>query len=235
MLSEFDLASIAKHYDTVIVYAGLRAIAAQSPRDAYSKIIDSLTEVKNLCIPGFTPSFRKTGVYSVLFSKPEVGALSKYAWTLGAERTLDPIHSVFVVRGKLEFEDTLDDTFHPEGIFKSFVREGACIVNIGTPSIVSTSLHYIERLNDVPYVNAELHDGVIYDLGANVKKIEHKSYKYNISVTWNRKKIENLLEYNKCIITGRWNGAICRVIDGKKSSDLLTQRIQKNPYFMVTF
>lgn len=234
-LSEFSLESIAQGYDTVIVYAGLRAVSARSGGHAFSKIHNSLVDIKNLCFPGFTPSFRKTGVYSVLFSKPEIGAFSNHAWTLGVHRTLDPIHSVFVVGGKLEFEDVLDDTFHPEGVFKGFAQEGACIVNIGTPSIVSTNLHYIERLHNVPYLESELHEGVIYDPYAIARKIKHKSYKHNAPVTWNRKKIENLWTHNGCIRTGCWNGAICRVIDGKKSTDCLSKAIKKDPWFLVKF
>lgn len=235
ILKELDLSVVIKNYETVIVYGGLNSLYANSSAEAFGMILDAFATVKNLIFPAFTPSFRKTGVYSVLYSRPEVGSLSRRAISLGGMRTLDPIHSLVIARGELEKKDTLDDTFHPEGIFETFARQGACIVNIGTPEIVSTNLHYSERVADAPYLGTESHQGVIYQKNGKVERILHKSYKYKSPVAWNRRKIEQLWLENECVVMGRWNGASCRVIDGKKSSDCLNMALRRDPYYMVTF
>jgi len=234
-LVPINLELIAKRYNTVIVHAGLRAISARSSSEAFLKIIDSLTNVQTLCIPAFTPSFRKSGVFSVQFSRPEVGSLSTQAWLSRPSRTLDPIHSLFVMNGRLDFDCTLDDTFHPSGIFKNFAQESSCIINIGTPYFVSTNLHYVERVANVPYVKQQLHKGVVLLDGQEPFHVNHNSYIFNFPIAWNRNKIESFLIRNNAITVGLWNSAFCRVVNCKKASDLLINKLESDPYFMVSF
>lgn len=230
-----DLEKEISRYRTAIVYAGLSSFRAESPCGAVDLIQYAFRNTENWFIPGFTPSFRRTGVYSVVHSRPEVGAFSKNVFKLSLKRTLDPIHSLFIMNGDLPYADTMGDTFDPDGIYKSFTTQDACIVNIGTPEIVSTNLHYSERFAGLPYLERENHHGVVILPNGKEKEINHTSFKYKNRISWNRKKIERLLVKNNCMNVGLWNGALCRVIDGEASMSCLHSALTKDPYFMVTF
>jgi len=234
-LPYLDLEKEISRYRTAIVYVGLSSVRAESPGEAVDLIQYAFRNTENWFVPAFTPSFRRTGVYSVMHSRPEVGAFSKNVFKQSLKRTVDPIHSLFIMNGELPYADTMGDTFDPGGVYKSFTTQDACIVNIGTPKIVSTNLHYSERFAGLPYLECENHQGVVILPGGKEKEINHTSYKYKNRISWNRKKIERLWIKNNCVNVGSWNGALCRIIDGETSMSCLHKALTKDPYFMVTF
>lgn len=233
--SDISLGEISDQYHTAIVHAGLRSVSSSSSQEAFGKICDSLSDVQNLFVPGFTPSFRVSGVFSVLYSRPEVGSFSNLAWLSGARRSFDPIHSLFTINGSIEVGSSLNDTFHPDGIFKNFVLANSCIINIGTPYLVSTLFHYYERYMNVPYVKSSMHQGFVLKSSGEPLHVKHSSYKYSLPICWNRSKIESMLVRNGALTVGLWNGAYCRIINARASFVLLTSRLASDPFYMVTF
>jgi len=231
--SQMDLEKIVNSYDTALIHAGLKSIKTDSAYTAFKTINDAFSSCKTIAIPAFTPSFRKSGIFSRPFSKPEVGKYSKLNHQIYSFRTVDPIHSLFILGDHTKFDNCLGDTFHPYGVFQYFCQAGACWVNIGTGQIVSAVLHYIERLACVPYLEPEKHQGVIYYDESKYKQTIHFSYKYNIKVAWNRKKIERFLFKNGCMKCGYWKGSFCRIIDGQKAKLVLLERLKRDPYFLV--
>lgn len=230
-----DLEFEISKYRTAIVYVGLSSISANSANDAVGLIKYVFRNAENLVTPGFTPSFRKSGVYSVTHSRPETGAFSKIIFKQGINRTLDPIHSLFIMRGNLPHSDIMGETFHPDGVYKSFASQDACIINIGTPEIVSTNLHYCERFAGLPYLEKEIYKGVVILSDNQIRDVEHISYRYKNPISWNRRKIERLWLEKGCMKMGWWNGALCRVIDGSTSMSYLHSALKNDPYFMVKF
>ena len=234
-ISSVGLSDILADYDCAIVHAGLRSVSSSSASDAFDLLSNALSGLDNLFIPGFTPSFRSSGIYSVKYSRPEVGSFSKLAWLSGAPRTLDPIHSLFSMRGSLSDVDISNDTFHPNGFFRTFIRKQSCIINIGTPHLISTLFHFYERYMNTPYLASSSHDGFILDSSQHPIPTHHYSYRYHYSVSWNRAKIESFLFCNGALTYVLWNGAYCRILDGQLAFELLTYQLGVDPYFMITF
>lgn len=228
-----SLTEVVKDYDLALVHAGLKSIKAVSATDASHSINEKLKELKAFAVPAFTPSFRNSGIFSVPFSWPEVGAYSKINHKTFSFRTHDPIHSLYIYGNTQSFLNTLNDTFHSDGIYSNFCKERSCWINIGTHHIVSTVFHYIERLAQVPYLKNIDHNGVIYTNKQDYKEVKHINYKHSMRVAWNRKKIEKTLLNCGCIIQGYWNGAHFKVIDGQKATEILLDKLKKDPYFLV--
>lgn len=219
---------------TAILHVGLSTVKASSAEAAYHLVLAEIKTLDNYAIPGFTPSFRKTGVYSYEYSKPEVGRFSFLASKGIFHRTNDPIHSLFFKKEFSHDEIDIYDTFSENGFYSIFVKEGSCWINIGTEHLVSTVFHHIERVANVPYLEQVKHIGVMYKDGS-VYKIEHVSYKYNRRVVWNRKKIEKTLSKAGAILQqGYWNGAYCQVIDGHLAAKVLLNKLKDDPYYLVT-
>lgn len=229
-----DLTEETQSYNSGIVFAGLRKFNAKSTKDAFFIILNALSSLQILAFPGFTPSFRNSGIYSVQYSRPEIGALSLLAYDAGMRRTLDPIHSLFIDQDQINLSTVENDTFHPDGVYKNFVQPGSCWINIGTHTLISSLFHYIERYAAVPYLEPRSHEGVILLNNGQIIKVNHSSYSYNQKIVWNRKKIEKYLIRNGCLRFGVWYGVICRVINGHKAMELLVHQIRKDPFFLVT-
>lgn len=229
---EINLESSLANAKLILFHVGLKNVDASSPLEAYNLILKSIRDDQNYAIPAFTPSFRSSHLFSLEFSCPEVGKFSQLAFYNNFFRTKDPIHSLFLKR-EIQFDAlVINDTFHKDGIYSLFIEPGSYWVNIGTNHLVSTVLHYLERVAGVPYLTSKEHHGYFHD--SSFEKITHKSYQYTQNVTWNRKKIEtDLIKAGAIIEKGTWNGASCIIIDAEKASKLILQKLQKNPYYLV--
>lgn len=229
-----DFSTSFKNKEIAIFHVGLAAVKANSAKEAYDLIIEAASDLSNYALPGFTPSFRSSGVYSYSHSRPEVGRFSVLAKGSCFYRTTDPIHSFFLKERVLCDELDMSDTFIENGFFSLFTKEDSCWVNIGTKSLVSTVFHHIERVANVPYLEHVKHFGVMYKDG-EVVEIEHYSYKYNRRVAWNKIKIEKTLSKAGAILQqGYWNGAYCQVIDGHLAAKVLLNKLKDDPYYLVT-
>ena len=232
--SKIDFNTAFKGQEMAIFHVGLSAVNAKNAQEAYDLIIEAADNLNNYALPAFTPSFRNSGVYSYLHSRPEIGRFSVIAKNNFFHRTIDPIHSVFL-KERVAYDGLdMSDTFSENGIFSLFTKEGSCWVNIGTKSLVSTIFHHIERISNVPYLEHVKHFGVMYK-DDEIIEIEHYSYKYNKRVAWNRKKIEKDLSRAGAILQqGYWNGAYCQIIDGYLATNVLLDKLKADPYYLVT-
>ena len=229
--------SLAGRFTHAIVHAGLSAVDAASAREAADAIFQELSSSLSFFVcPAYTPSFRKSRVFSIPDSQPEVGGFSKMCMERKPPRTIDPIHSLFVF-GKTGAEllsDPVRDTFAPDGVFKHFSDPGSCWINIGTPQLVSTVLHYVERLACVPYTREETLAGHFFYSDNRKEEVRQTSYRRVFRVAWNREKIENFLISFGAAEKFLWRGAVVRVVDGNLAVKLLMRELSGNPYFMVT-
>ncbi len=118
-----------------------------------SAIFYVLGDSGTLVLPSYTYSFCKSEIYDPKESKGIGGALSE---TLrkkdGAIRSLDPSISV-IAKGKYAKELTRDmpiNAYSDDGIFGRLLNKEAKICNFNFDAS-STFIHYVEKLNSVPY------------------------------------------------------------------------------------
>lgn len=220
------------NFNCALVHAAIRPIKIAVTGSPFDYIVDSLNSCDEIYIPAFTPSFRNSGVYVSHLSRPEVGAFSNTAFSKKLYRTSDPVHSLFCSK-KVKDIFVMNDTFHPDGVFKKFVEQGSCWINFGTPYLVSTVFHYIERYCNVPYLEKDLLKGSVFYQGS-FHEIHHTSYKYNRKIVWNRKKIERDLIFYGCLKKTNVDGFVFRIVDGHSAFNFFKSELMKDPYYMVS-
>lgn len=230
--SNFNIEEEICKYNCALVHAAISPVKSVASGNPFDYILNKLQTCDDFYIPAFTPSFRKSGVYVEHFSRPEVGAFSNLAFSKNFYRIPDPVHSLFC-NNEIEDVSVMNDTFHPDGVYKKFVEKGACWLNFGTPRLVSTVFHYIERYCDAPYLEKDFLKGFDFFNG-EFRRIEHVSYKYNRKVVWNRKKIEKDLFLNGCLRKTDIEGFVFRIVDGHLAFEFLKAELDKDPYYMVS-
>lgn len=220
--------------DTVFVHAGLGAIKRAFDRDPYSYLRDTLSdEFESVLVPGFTPSFRDTGVYHKLFSRPEYGAFARQFLTDAEYRTDDAIHSI-LVKGPYRFEGCRhDDSFGPEGCWAHLDAENVLYCNVGTPWIVSTQHHFIEHQMDVPYNQATTHDGVIYYDEQNYDQHTQRNYTYELPARRSAPKIFRELRNEGIIDHYNLSGLKLNFFRARELREAIEPKIDDDPYYLI--
>lgn len=220
--------------DVVFVHAGLGAVSRAFDRDPYAFLRDTLDDAfESVLVPGFTPSFRRSGIYHKLFSTPEYGAFARQFLADADRRTDDPIHSI-LVRGSYRFDDCDQrDTFGPDGCWARLDDENVLYCNVGTPWIVSTQHHFIEHDADVPYNHPQDHEGVIYYDEERFEKIEQRNYMYDIPARRNARGIERRLRNEGAIEVYDLDGLEIRFFRARRLRECLARAIERDPCFLV--
>lgn len=222
---------------SVFIHAGLSAISSGlGIRNATEWIIKKFSSFfQVLLVPGFTPSFRTSGIYHKFFSLPEYGMLSRQFLANSNSRTDDPIHSI-LIHGNYSFTGCRHDfSFGYESCFDKLDSENTLIVNIGTRDIVFAQLHHIERVYEVPYIMDRYHKGIIYYDETNFSKINQRNYMFMPNkLTWNRNKIRRDLISDGVLTEHNLNGLIIRFFRAREMREALGSRINKNPYYLIS-
>lgn len=222
--------------NTAYVHVGLRAVKqAFGAEDPYRYLIGSLQRAfGSVLAPGITTSFRISGIYHKLFSRPEHGAFTARFLNDCDDRTDDCIHSI-LIKGSYRF-DGCDhtDSFGPESCFACLDRDDVLYVNIGTPLLVCTQLHYIENLCDAPYIEKRPYEGVLYTDETHFRRVRQLSFRYRRSVEWNRLKLERDLIRSSVLERHDLNGLIVRFFRARELREYVQARLERNPYYLVT-
>lgn len=200
------------------------------------KTMNLLYTPKTILIPTFTYSFTKTGVYHKQFSKSEVGRFSEEARKATTNRTNDPIFNVVDIKSYLsgiDFDYT--EAFGERSLFHYLNEEDCIVINIGLDELISTQLHYIERINNVPYRYNKTFHGVIY---FNENEWESLQYKYFVrdlgkNVKWNRKKIKDYLVKQDALFFRTVNGVEVNWISAKTMNYLISKKLNEDNYFLL--
>lgn len=234
---EERLDEVLSQYDdrVVFVHAGLRDIKRAFGTNPYELLLSKLDEhFESILAPGFTPSFRSSGIYHKQYSKPEYGKFSQLFLEDADYRTDDAIHSI-LVHGDYRFEQyDHQDSFGEDSCWSKLDEDNVLYVNIGTPWIVSTQHHYIEHLADVPYLEQSTHDGVIYYDETTFTTVTQTNYTYDYPMKRSAMKITNYLREQDTLSMYNLNGLkllFFRAADVRRS---LMNKIQSDPYYLVT-
>lgn len=177
----------------------IQEITKKSYKNLTKSLIDSLLELyqpKTILVPSFTYSFTKSGIFHRLFSKSEVGRFSEEVRTSYSEyRTPDPIFSVLDIKNHLQKNINYNTAFGKNSLFQYLTDENYITINFDLEELVSTGIHYIEKMFEVSYRYDKIFKGVVY---YNENHWEHVKYIYFVrnlanDPNWNRPKIEQFL------------------------------------------
>lgn len=228
LISNFD------DHDTVFVHAGLSDIRQAFQRDPYEFLLQTLeANFGNILVPGFTPSFRDSGIYHKEHSRPEFGTFARLFLDDADYRTDDPIHSI-LVNGDYRFDDCdHHDSFSESGCWAQLDRDDVLILNVGTDWMVSTQHHFLERHFDVPYVRSAAHDGIIFDGSGDHEQITQTNYEYTMPVKRNAMGIEQHLTETGALTKHTLGGLNVMGTSARDLRESLAPAVERDPYFMI--
>ncbi len=222
--------------DAVFVHVGLSAVNAAFDDDPYKYLIDVLeSQFESVLVPGFTPSFRDTGIYDKVNSVPEIGTFSRLFMADADYRTDDPIHSI-QVSGPYRFDDcNHHDTFGSDGCYARLEVDDVLILNVGTPWLISTQLHYVEMQSDPPYADPVTASGVCFDEAGDCRPVVQRTFEKNEYVYyWNRDKIRDDANAAGILDTYDLNGLPVIAVGARDLSEFLAPKLAADPYYLVT-
>lgn len=221
--------------ETVFVHAGLRAVKDAFVRNPYVYLRDVLdASFESVLVPGFTPSFRSTGVYHKRYSRPEFGAFARCFLHDADYRTDDAIHSI-LVGGPYRFPDAdHHHTFGPDGCYAAIQSDDVLIANVGTPWFVSTQHHFIEHRADVPYNHTSIHRGTLYDEHEERESVVQRNYEYDLPARRNAGKIERRLRREGVMEVHDVGGCPVRFVGASDLHDVLRAAVDVDPFYLVT-
>ena len=233
--SEFQ--SILAEYDdpVVFVHIGLSDVNAAFGSRSYERLYTELTDqFDSVLAPGFTPSFRESGIYHKQFSRPQVGMFPVLFLDDAEYRTNDPIHSI-LVSGDYRFaECDHQNTFGEDGCYAQLDEDNVLIANIGTNRLVSTQYHYISLQANPPYHTTETHSGEIYYDEHTHREINQKNDTFtSMFYNWNRWKMEAYLEEQGVLDTRDRHGLKLSFFRANEMREALEEKIEQDPFYMV--
>ena len=236
-VDETVLDTILEQYqdvDVVFVHIGLSDIKTALETNPYEAITEKLrSEFESILAPGFTRSFRETGVFDVAETQPELGAFSSLFFADAEYRTPDPLHSV-LVDGSYRFDDCVfRDTFSPDGCYGQLSADNVLYLNIGTPWLISTQLHYIERVCDVPYVESVDIEGELTVDGTTTSITQQNYIKNNYLYFWNRRGLRNDGVAADVVDHYSLNGLNVMGFRAGEMEAFLEDKIEQDPYYLV--
>jgi aminoglycoside N3'-acetyltransferase len=219
----------------VFVHAGLSDIKSVFHKNPYKLLLSSLDDrFDSILTPGFTPTFRKSGIYHKLYSRPEYGAFSRLFLEDADYRTNDALHSI-LVKGDYSFDDYNHfNTFSREGCWAKLDDDNVLYMNIGVPWITATQHHYIEHYYNVPYNSSKEYNGWIYYDEFRKEPITQVSYQYETEIIRrNSIKIEDYLHSKGALERYTIDGLKLMFFRAREMRDTLEPKIEQDSYYLV--
>ena len=223
--------------DTIVAFVGLKQIkyyaGIEDPAEYMIELLQR--KFKNIIIPTYTASVKKTKYFDVKNTSSESGAFSNAFLEVADYRTPSPFKS-FAIKGPImaEIEQLqFDNDFEPNGVFEFINKNNIPSVNLGTSDIRFVCIHYAEYSKNVPYAIIEKEKIKIIDKSGSIiiKNISAFNYKKNYKV--NRDKINKELIQNNLIKEQIVNGICMRYIPEDGYFPFFLERISKDPYYLI--
>lgn len=232
-----DVTDIFSRYadDVVFVHAGLSDVEAAFGGDPYEFLLGRLTDqFDSVLAPGFTPSFRRSGIYHKNYSRPEFGTFSQLFLDDADYRTDDAIHSI-LVKGDYRF-DGCDhhDSFAADGCWGKLDEENVLIANVGTDWLLTTQHHFVERYYDVPYNGLASYEGRIYYDDEHHDHVTQTNYEYEITLRRNHRKIQRMMAEKSLLDEYDLGGVSVLLFRAQDLRHALAEELARDPYYMVT-
>jgi len=230
--------TVLDQYDRDVVYlhVGLSDIKTAFETNPYEFLLEQLDRrFASLIVPGFTKSFRETGRFDVAETAPELGAFSHLFFENHSEyRTPDPLHSL-QINGAYRFDGCdFRNTFGSAGCYAQLEADDVLCLNVGTPWLISTQLHYLEQSLDLPYVGTEDIEGHIIDGDGSAERITQTSYaKNNYVYFWNRLGIRDDMVAADRMDHFDLNGLNVMAFTMADLRELVERKTRTDPYYLV--
>lgn len=232
-----DLDAVFDQYDddTAFVHAGLSDVNTAFGGDPYETLLGSLTDsFDSVLAPGFTPSFRQSGIYHKHYSRPEYGAFSRLFLEDADYRTDDTVHSI-LVKGDYRFDDCdHHHSFGEESCWAQLDAENALVVNVGTDWLLTTQHHYVEHHNDVPYNATKEFEGHIYYDDERHDDVTQTNYEYDVKLRRNHRKIQRMMSEKGLLDEYDIGGLSVLCFRARDLRHALEEELAEDPYYMVT-
>lgn len=225
----------------VFVHVALSATRLFSPApDGYGWLKTLLCDRFSAVVTNaFTPSVIKSKTFDIREDRPVYGAFARKLFHDRTFRNADPLYSVCGAG-----DTGLDKnrfSFSPDGVFRQMIDQGYYGLNIDIDNITSSLLHFIELNCCPPYV--EVHRDLFNIVTENgPRKENYLYYKYrkryavnNKTVMFSRNKIKKDLIRASILITQRHKGASVSYFSYKEFYDFITGKLEKNPFYLVTW
>lgn len=229
------IATLLDGADAAIVHVGLSDVNHALPGDPYDVLIETLQQhLDSVIVPGFTDYFATSGVFHKQYSRPKHGTFARLFLSDADYRTDDAMKS-FLVTGPHRFADCVhDDSYHPDGCFARLVRDDVHLLNVGTPWVTCSHLHYLEAATAVPYVNQQTFDGVLID-DTDVREIEQTCHRYTSPFySWNKPKLQRDLCRDGSLSVHDLDGLFVASGSLDEIVDSVERRLVTDPHYLVT-
>jgi len=235
-ISKQQLHNVLSKYEdeTIFVHVGLSDLNTALSGNPYEILTSVLfEEFETILTPGFTPSFRASGIYDKQSSRPEVGMFPLLFMNDAEYRTNDAIHSI-LISGEYRLNDCNHQrSFGEDGCWAQLDQDNILIANIGTNRLVSTQYHYISLQADVPYHTEETHSGTIVFEDGSRKAVEQVNDTFRGRYNWNRWKMEHYLNQQGVLERADMNGLKISLFHAQDMRLALESQLAKDPYYMV--
>jgi len=229
----------------LFLHVGLKKIKQKTNKE-YSILENEITNIikkkynpHSILVPAFTFSFIQTGIYSVNYSRSEVGIFSELFRKKANYRTQNAIHSVSIISKNISNYEKINykNTFSSDGLYSYLVKDNSYIINISTHHFIATHTHYIEELYNVPYKDRTNNKfkGIIFDKYDNPIKWEQIHQAYNSKVQFNIKKRTDVLIKANVLKEFTYRGIKISIIKVCDLVEVLGRYLKKDKYFLVDF
>ncbi len=222
--------------DTVFVHAGLSDISTAFGRNPYTFLRDKLrSHFDTILAPGFTDYFRMSGIYHKQFSLPKHGTFSKLFLDDVEYRTNDAIRSI-LVDGPYRFDGcNHHHSFAEDGCFAKLDRDDVLVLNIGTPWLKCSHLHYLEQRYNAPYMEETSATGTIYYDDDSYEQITQHTPNYKSKFySFNKRKITSTLKRSGVLDYADMNGLNVYLFSLREMRLALEPALRDDPYYLVT-
>lgn len=219
--------------DTVFVHVGLSAVNAAFDGNPYTFLRSALLdEFDTILAPGFTDYFRDTGVYATEYSRPNTGAFARLLLDDADYRTDDAVKSI-IVDGPYNLKGCdCSHSFSDNSPFEQLKRDNVPIINIGTPWLKCSQIHYLEHQYGVPHVETKEFKGVRITENATEHIVQRSTRPTELSV-WNRKKIRKTVEAEGALQSYEKNGLRVMVTKANDLEQVVGPKLESDPYWLV--
>ena len=189
-----------------------------------------------LLIPTFNYDFLKGKKIDIAKQNSQVGFLGNYLLKKNKKnKTKDPIFS-YLVLGSLKkdfLKSSYIETFGKNSSFELILKNKFKIFCFCCSPNKITFLHYIEKINKVPYRFDKKFTGILLKNKKKIKQnIIYFAGKKKINYEIKNTKIINLIDHRKFLETnfGRFN---CYIADAYFLYRKISQKLKMNKYFLI--
>ena len=232
------------HNQHIILHVRLKGLLEDTYGNDYTQLSKKIlnhfqtTSPQSIAIPVFTYSFLKSTIFSIYDSASEVGRFSEEIRIQcpAQSRTLEPVFSFIDTENSgLVTSDWNLDAFGPSSLFKFWDDENAIIVNINLPKLITTQLHYIETISNVPYRYNKQFTGTVTCAKQHSHKINYNYYVRDLDLNpkWDRSFIANILIKEKLLHNCIWHQMPMMWFRAKDVRLFLQDKIKHDPYFLL--